>query len=109
MACEISTMDELIGTELVFNNILTHLEPAEIVALLSCFVFEQKNKEKVPRGLTPKLMVGIVHYFNCHATLFTTFIDVCQSKNSRFVEYRQYLDSYYIILTVITTITNMTL
>ena len=57
VACEISTMDELIGTELVFNNILTHLEPAEIVALLSCFVFEQKNKEKAPEGLTPKLMV----------------------------------------------------
>ena len=38
VACEITTCDELIGTELVFNNVLTSLEPDEIVALLSCLV-----------------------------------------------------------------------
>ena len=40
VACEITTCDELIGTELVFNNVLTGLEPEEIVALLSCLVRE---------------------------------------------------------------------
>lgn len=40
VACEISN-HELLVTELVFENILSHMPPAEIVALLSCFVFQQ--------------------------------------------------------------------
>ena len=43
VACEITTCDELIGTELVFSNTLTKMEPEEIVALLSALIFEQKN------------------------------------------------------------------
>ncbi len=39
VACGISS-NELIITELVFDNVLTHLHPSEIVALLSCFVCE---------------------------------------------------------------------
>ncbi|XP_041370282.1 LOW QUALITY PROTEIN: helicase SKI2W-like [Gigantopelta aegis] len=42
VACEIST-HELIITELVFENVLTGLHPADIAALLSCMVFEQKR------------------------------------------------------------------
>ena len=40
VACEISN-HELMITELVFESVFTDLHPAEIVALLSCFVFEQ--------------------------------------------------------------------
>ena len=42
VACEISN-HELIITELVFENAFTNLHPTEIVALLSCFVFQQVN------------------------------------------------------------------
>ena len=42
VACEMS-QHELIITELVFENALTHLHPTEIAAVLSCIVFEQKN------------------------------------------------------------------
>lgn len=42
VACEIS-QHELIITELVFENALTDLHPAEIAAVLSSTVFEQKN------------------------------------------------------------------
>jgi hypothetical protein len=38
VACEISTCNEIILTELVFNNELTNLNPEEIVALLSALV-----------------------------------------------------------------------
>lgn len=38
MACEISTCNEVVVTELLFENALTHLEPEEIVALLSSMV-----------------------------------------------------------------------
>ena len=42
VACEISHQ-ELIITELVFDNALTSLHPAEIASLLSCVVFQQKH------------------------------------------------------------------
>lgn len=35
--------DELIATELIFENVLTPLNPAEIVSLLSCLIFEEKE------------------------------------------------------------------
>ena len=37
---------ELMLTELVLDNALTDLPPAEIAALLSCMVFQQKNCSK---------------------------------------------------------------
>lgn len=43
-------------TELVFENVFTPMEPAEIVALLSSLVFQQKNTS-TPR-LTPQLEEG---------------------------------------------------
>ncbi|XP_074623537.1 superkiller complex protein 2-like [Acropora palmata] len=42
VACEINNQ-ELIITELVFENAFTDLHPTEIVALLSCFVFQQRR------------------------------------------------------------------
>lgn len=53
VACEINTADELILTELILENVLAEYDPAEIVALLSCFVFQEKT-QNVP-VLTPKL------------------------------------------------------
>ena len=44
VACEISN-HELIITELVFENAFTNLHPTEIVALLSCFVFQQVRQK----------------------------------------------------------------
>ncbi|XP_078603715.1 superkiller complex protein 2-like [Branchiostoma floridae x Branchiostoma japonicum] len=42
VACEISN-HELLITELVFENILTDLQPSEIAALLSCIVFQERR------------------------------------------------------------------
>ncbi|XP_033636564.1 exosome RNA helicase MTR4-like [Asterias rubens] len=49
VACEISSGDELLLTELIFNGVFNSLKPEQIVALLSCFVFEEKSKN------TPRL------------------------------------------------------
>lgn len=59
VACEVSN-HELILTELVFENVFAALEPSEIVALLSCCVFQQRvEMEEV--SLTPRLKeVGVV-------------------------------------------------
>lgn len=53
VACEISTGDELLLTELIFNGTFNELTPEQCAALLSCFVFQERAKE-VPR-LKPEL------------------------------------------------------
>jgi ATP-dependent RNA helicase DOB1 len=45
VACEISTGDELMLTELIFNGTFTDLSPEVCASLLSCFVFDEKAKE----------------------------------------------------------------
>jgi antiviral helicase SKI2 len=50
VACEMGNQNELMVTELIFNNVLSDCPPVEVAALLSCMVFEAKN---VPE---PKLM-----------------------------------------------------
>ncbi len=42
VACEVNTCEEIIVTELIFEGILTDLEPREIVALLSALIFQEK-------------------------------------------------------------------
>ncbi|KAK1224941.1 ATP-dependent RNA helicase mtr4, partial [Marasmius sp. AFHP31] len=44
VACEISTGDELLLTELIFNGVFNTLEPEQCAALLSCFVWDDKKK-----------------------------------------------------------------
>ena len=57
VACEINTADELVLTELIFQNFFNDYEPAEIVGLLSCFVFQEKSQSEP--NLTPKLAAGV--------------------------------------------------
>ncbi|KXX72911.1 Antiviral helicase SKI2 [Madurella mycetomatis] len=57
VACEIHSGDELVLTELILENVLADYEPAEIAALLSAFVFQEKT-ESVPR-LTGNLERGM--------------------------------------------------
>ena len=47
VACEISTGDELLLTELMFSGAFSDLPAEQIVALLSCFVCEEKSDESV--------------------------------------------------------------
>lgn len=45
VACQMS-QNELIITEIIFRNILTELEPAEIAALMSALVFQEKTESE---------------------------------------------------------------
>ena len=56
VACCMGT-NELIISELVFRNVFTDKNPAEIAALLSCFVFQAKTR--VDQVLTDKLAEGV--------------------------------------------------
>lgn len=53
VACEISSGDELLLTELIFNGTFNDISPEQCAALLSCFVFQERAKE-TPR-LKPEL------------------------------------------------------
>lgn len=53
VACEMNSGEELICTECLFENQLDDLEPEEAVALMSAFVFQQKNTSEP--SLIPKL------------------------------------------------------
>ncbi|KJA28622.1 hypothetical protein HYPSUDRAFT_129128 [Hypholoma sublateritium FD-334 SS-4] len=56
VACEINSANELILTELILENTLAGYEPEEVVALLSCFVFQEKTDTEPL--LSPKLEAG---------------------------------------------------
>ncbi|RPD82148.1 antiviral helicase [Lentinus tigrinus ALCF2SS1-7] len=57
VACEINSANELVLTELILENTLAAYEPEEVVALLSCFVFQEKT-EAEPL-IPPKLQEGL--------------------------------------------------
>jgi len=52
VACEISTGDELLLTEMIFNGAFNNLTVEQTVALLSCFVFEEKVRPGSSAGDT---------------------------------------------------------
>ncbi|KAF9444604.1 ATP-dependent RNA helicase [Macrolepiota fuliginosa MF-IS2] len=56
VACEINSANELVLTELILENTLANYEPEEVVALLSCFVFQEKTE--VEPSIPPKLQEG---------------------------------------------------
>ncbi|KXT06855.1 hypothetical protein AC578_7117 [Pseudocercospora eumusae] len=45
VACEISTGDELVISELLFNGFFNDLTPEQCAAVLSCFIFEEKSDD----------------------------------------------------------------
>ncbi|KAI9057026.1 antiviral helicase [Trametes sanguinea] len=57
VACEINSANELVLTELILENTLAAYEPEEVVALLSCFVFQEKTT--VEPVIPPKLQEGL--------------------------------------------------
>jgi len=50
VACEISSGDELLLTELLFNGVFNDMTPQQACALVSCFVFEEKASEMPKLG-----------------------------------------------------------
>eukprot|EP00298_Acanthocystis_sp_HF-20_P014529 c20807_g1_i1.p1 GENE.c20807_g1_i1~~c20807_g1_i1.p1 ORF type:complete len:819 (+),score=295.46 c20807_g1_i1:60-2516(+) len=44
--CEINSLDELLASELIFHNILTDLEPQEILAILSTMICPDKDDNR---------------------------------------------------------------
>jgi len=45
IACELSSADELLLTEMMFNGLFNNLNPPQVAAILSCFVCGEKSSE----------------------------------------------------------------
>ncbi|KAL3794566.1 hypothetical protein HJC23_008022 [Cyclotella cryptica] len=56
VACEVNTCESLIVTEMVFEGMLSELEPTEIVALLSALLFQEKSDEELDSELPQRLV-----------------------------------------------------
>ncbi|XP_065647827.1 superkiller complex protein 2 isoform X2 [Hydra vulgaris] len=87
VAFEISTHEVMI-TELLINNVLTDLHPSEIVAVLSCFVFEQKQSS--PPTLTDNLQKVV----NTVKQIAKT-VAVCQKKQGLNVTVEEFIEELH--------------
>lgn len=70
VAAEINTTDELITTELLFSNLFAEYEPAEIIALLSAMVFQERHAAE-PK-LEGRLLAGREKMLETAKDLVTT-------------------------------------
>lgn len=72
VACEMNSGEELICTECLFENQLDDLEPEEAVAIMSAFVFQQKNTSEP--HLTPKLSEAKQRLYSLFLPSFVLYI-----------------------------------
>jgi len=72
LAVQLNAVDELLCSEMIFENILTPLEPAEIAALLSTLVFEEKvdGDPVIPEGIQEVCFVLTAVLFCCIVLCF---------------------------------------
>mmetsp|Transcript_95215 Transcript_95215/g.308313 ORF Transcript_95215/g.308313 Transcript_95215/m.308313 type:complete len:1047 (-) Transcript_95215:81-3221(-) len=54
MACELTSADEVLMTEIVFQNVFEGMESNHIIALCSCLVFDEKSEDPITSN--PELM-----------------------------------------------------
>lgn len=75
VACEVNSGFELVITELVLDNFLGDFEPEEIVALLSCFVYEGRTNDEEDIPITPRLDKGKHRILEIVEKLTKVYID----------------------------------
>ena len=53
VACELNSCDELVVTEMIFENFFTSLSPEECVSIISCLICKHKDEDepKIPDNL----------------------------------------------------------
>lgn len=67
VTCEMNTCDELLATEIIFDNILEPLNPPEAAALLSALIFEERSDTDPP--LTSRLETARAQCEEIHRAL----------------------------------------
>jgi ATP-dependent RNA helicase DOB1 len=51
MACELTSADEILMTEIVFQNVFADMEANNIIALCSCLIFDEKSEDPITNNL----------------------------------------------------------
>merc|ERR1712039_843057 len=51
MACEITSADEILMSEIVFQNVFADMESNNIIALCSCLIFDEKSEDPITNNL----------------------------------------------------------
>lgn len=51
MACEVTAADEVLMTEIVFQNVFADMEANNIIALCSCLIFDEKSEDPITNNL----------------------------------------------------------
>ncbi|KAF7232500.1 hypothetical protein EG68_08886 [Paragonimus skrjabini miyazakii] len=96
VACEITSADELLLTELLFDGVFNRLSSEHIAALLSCFVFEERASEmpQLTKELSDALrtlqVVGSIYYLELRLMLKFQFTEAPSNVPfvSRFLVHR---------------------
>lgn len=87
VACEISTGDELLLTELIFNGTFSDLTPEQCAALCSCFVFQERAKE------VPKLKPELAEPLKSMQDMATRIAKISRECKIEMVE-KEYVESF---------------
>lgn len=93
VACEINSGWELVLTELILDNFLGDFQPEEIVALLSCFVYEGRTNEEEDPPMTPRLEKGKAEIMKITEKLlkvYNTFQVSLTSEEEEFLERKRF-------------------
>ena len=87
-ACELSTGDELVLTDMIFEGVFNDMTPEQAVAILSCFVHKEKSKEsRVP----PQLQSALRQLQNAARIVAKASIDAKLLKSE---DEEEYLNSF---------------
>jgi ATP-dependent RNA helicase DOB1 len=89
-SCELSTADELVATNMVFDGAFNDLTVPQIVALLSCFVHKEENKDV---GGTPKIRSDMQAPFRQLQAIARGVAKVC-AEAKLIVDEEEYVNSF---------------
>lgn len=86
VACELSSADELLLTEMIFTGVFTELTPQSAAALLSCMVFQ----EKVAIGKLEDTLSGYLRNMQNYAKKIAKISNECKVE----VDEHKYIESF---------------
>ena len=89
-SCELSTADELVATNMVFDGAFNDLTVPQIVALLSCFVHKEENRDT---GGNPRIRSDMQAPFRQLQAVARSVAKVC-AEAKLIVEEEEYVNSF---------------
>ena len=85
IACELSSADELLLTEMMFNGVFNELSPEQSAAVLSCFVTDEKSNEmpKLTQASSGLKLLLRIFILECDEALKSGFLTICRQVRNK--------------------------